>query len=145
MKNMKTKFISQRMVGGWLIVLSVTAMALFRLQVWTSALGSPGCTVNDAHIDSRLIGTGFYWWTTVVQVLLLLSLVLITLSSLVSLRLSRRSMVSNAPRSVVAQVPGVAKLNTSAEEDLLTNEEEIHNGRFQYQSIAPTSNGVNSK
>jgi hypothetical protein len=145
MENMKTKFINQRIVGGWLIVLSVTALALFRLQVWTSALGSPACTVDDAHIDSRLLGTGYYWWTTVVQVLLLLSLVLITLSSLVSLRLSRRSIVSNDPCSDVAQVPGVAKLNPLGEEDLLTNEEEIHNGRFQFQSIAPTSDGVNSK
>jgi hypothetical protein len=145
MENMNHKCISQRSVGGWLVVLSVTALALFRLQVWTSALGSSACTVDDVQVDSRLAGGGFYWWTTIVQVLLLLNLVLIALFSLVSLRSSRRSVVSDDACSAAAQVPGVGNLNLLGEEDLLTDNEEIHNGRFQFQSIAPTADGANSK
>jgi len=87
---MKDKHIWQRFIGGWLVSLSVISLALFVLQAWTCALGSPSCVLDNASTDSRLAGGGFYWWTTIVQAFLLLSLVLAALGSLVSLRMSRQ-------------------------------------------------------
>jgi len=88
---MKNRYMRERFISGLLVILSVTSLALFGLQLWTSALGSPPSVVDDVKIDSRLLGGGFYWWTTLVQAFLLLTLVLMALGSLVSLRLTRRS------------------------------------------------------
>jgi len=88
---MNNKLMRQRFISGWLIGLNVAAMALLGLQLWTSALGSPASTVVDVNLDSRLAGGGFYWWTTIAQAFLLLTLVLSALGSWFSFRLSRRS------------------------------------------------------
>jgi hypothetical protein len=105
---MKDKHMRQRFFNGWLVFLSVSSLALFGLQLWTSALGSPSCLVHDANLDSRLAYDGFYWWTTIVQVLLLLGLVLVAMGSLVSLRLSKgpeqagRYLASQATSTLLA-------------------------------------------
>ena len=88
---MNTKYVRQRFVSGWLVILSVTALALLGLQFWTSTLGSPGCMLLDEHTDSRLVGGGFYWWTTIVQAFLLLNLAVSAVVLLFSFQLSRRS------------------------------------------------------
>ena len=85
---MKDKHIRQRYIGGGLVSLSVISLALFGLQLWTLTLGSSSCMIQDAAMDWRLVGSGFYWWTTIVQALLLISLVLVALGSLVSLRMT---------------------------------------------------------
>src|SRR6516162_7405277 len=87
---MKDRFMRQRFIGGCVVSLSAVSLALFELQLWTCALGSPSCLTEDEKWDSRLVGGAFYWWTTIVQALLLFSLVLVALGSLVSLRLSKR-------------------------------------------------------
>lgn len=65
-------------------------MALLCLQFLTTALGSPASTMDVPNFDSRLAGGGFYWWTDIVQGLLLSTLVIIALISLFGLRLSRQ-------------------------------------------------------
>lgn len=87
---MKIKNMRQQFIGGGLVSLSVISLALFGLQLWTSLLGSPSCLTHAVYGDSRLAVGGFYWWTTILQALLVLSLVLVAVGSLVSLRLARR-------------------------------------------------------
>lgn len=87
---MNKQLMRQRFTNGWLVVLSVTSMALLGLQFLTTALGSPGSTIEMRNFDSRLAGGGFYWWTDIVEGLLLLTLVIIALISMLNLRLSRR-------------------------------------------------------
>jgi hypothetical protein len=102
---MKDKQMRQRFFFGGLVFLSVISLALFGLQLWTSALGSPSCLMYDANLDSRLADDGFYWWTTVVQALLLLGLILVAMGSLVSLRLSRQP--EQAERYLASQATSV--------------------------------------
>ena len=102
---MNNKHPRQRFINGGLVFLSVTSLALFGLQLWTSALGSPGCMMVDADTDSRLVGGGFYWWTTAVQAFLLLTLVLVALGTLFNLRSSRRS--EEVRRCLVARDTGL--------------------------------------
>ena len=87
---MNKKLMRQRFTSGLLVILSVTSMALLGLQFLTTALGSPGSTMDMRNFDSRLASGGFYWWTDIVEGLLLLTLVIIALISLFNLRLSRR-------------------------------------------------------
>jgi len=87
---MNENLMRQRFISGLLVILSVTSMALLKLQFLTSALGSPASTTGAGNIDSRLAGGGFYWWTDIMQGLLLLNLLIVALISLFNLRLSRR-------------------------------------------------------
>jgi len=87
---MNKKLMRQRFTSGLLVVLSVTSMALLGLQFLTTALGSPGSTMDMRNFDSRLASGGFYWWTDIVEGLLLLTLVIIALISIFNLRLSTR-------------------------------------------------------
>jgi hypothetical protein len=98
---MKNKHMRQRFISSWLVFLSVISLALFGLQFWTSIQGSPSCLMDKANLDSRLADGGFYWWTTIVQALLLLGLVLAATGSLVNLRLSRRP--EQAERDLASQ------------------------------------------
>ena len=87
---MNDQQIRQKFIGGWQVSLSVISLALFGLQLWTSAMGSPSCVTDVVNKDLQLAAGGFYWWTTIVQGLLVLSLVSIAVGSLVSLRVARR-------------------------------------------------------
>ena len=64
---MNKKLMRQRFTSGLLVVLSVTSMALLGLQFLTTALGSPGSTMDMRNFDSRLASGGFYWWTDIVE------------------------------------------------------------------------------
>ena len=142
---MNKKYMSQRLINGFLVISSVTSLALLGLQFLTSALGSPTSTAVDMHMDSRLAGGGFYWWTTIVQAFLVLTLVLTALLSLFSLRLSKRPAEADDACPSVAPAHEPGSLDPLREENLLTRKEEIRDGKFQFQSIAQTIRGANSQ
>ncbi|MGO8838164.1 MAG: hypothetical protein ACLQAH_00970 [Limisphaerales bacterium] len=142
---MNNKYMSRRLINGFLVISSVTSLALLGLQFLTSALGSPASTAADMHMDSRLAGGGFYWWTTIVQACLVLTLVLTALLSLFSLRLSKRLAEADDACPGVLPVHEAGNLDPLREENLLTRKEEIRNGRFQFQTIAQTVHGANSQ
>ncbi|MGO9477435.1 MAG: hypothetical protein ACLP7I_05790 [Limisphaerales bacterium] len=142
---MNNKYMSRRLINGFLVISSVTSLALLGLQFLTSALGSPASTAVDTQMDTRLAGGGFYWWTTIVQAFLVLTLVQTALLSLFSLRLSKRSAEADDACPGVVPVHEAGNLDPLQEENLLTRKEEIRNERFQFQSIAQTIRGADSQ
>ena len=89
MKNMDNLAMRQRLISGLLAALSVTSLALLRLQVWVSAvIGSRG-GADSPEVNSHLMGWLYYSWLDVVEVSLVLSLALTAIVALLSLRLSK--------------------------------------------------------
>ena len=88
---MKTKYMRQAFISGLLAILSVTSLALLRLQFLTSAVGGPAGKMDPLDLHSGLASGAAYWLPIFVQGFLLLTLVLTALFSLFSLQLSRRS------------------------------------------------------
>ena len=89
MKNMNNKYMRQRFISGLLVTLSVTSLALLRLQVWVSAAVSSKGAMDLPAMNSRFGGWAHYWWPDVVMACLFLTLTLTALAALFSLRLSK--------------------------------------------------------
>jgi len=88
---MKTKYMRPGFISGLLAILSLTSLALLRLQFLTSAVGRPAGQMDPLELHPGLAGGAAYWLPIFVQGFLLLTLVLTALFSLFSLQLSRRS------------------------------------------------------
>src|ERR1700690_2339226 len=122
MKNMKYKYMRQRFISGLLVTLSVTSLALLRLQVWVlTAVGSKNA-MDLPDMNSRFGGWTYFWWPDMVQVSLLLTLTLTALAALVSLRLAKSqktpsevpdgtAAVAHRPATNLDRNPGGAGLN----------------------------------
>ena len=85
---MKNGNMRQQFVSGLLVTLSLTSLALLRLQDWVlTAVGSKHA-LDLNGMDSRMGGWIYYSWPDMVQVALLLTLALITIIALLTLRSS---------------------------------------------------------
>jgi hypothetical protein len=122
METMKNKYMNPRFISGLLVTLSLTSLALFRLQSWASILLSAKGPMDLADMDSRIGGWVYYSWPELVQASLILTLACTALFALFSLRLSpgqkrsgdltdRTATVSHRPATNLYVNPASAGMN----------------------------------
>jgi hypothetical protein len=88
MKNLKSKYLRQHFISGLLVTLSITSLALLKLQAWVLTVVGSKNPMDLPDANSLFGGWKYFWWPDMVQVALLLTLASITLIALFSLRLS---------------------------------------------------------